>query len=149
MAAWWLRRRLCLCNVNVDTVSKFISITHIRFGLLTFLGSLVTAVITTYLSTIVKAGLGAQEAAEQLGKEIAELSRKFDFALYIAEYERGLLPPIRWIARAQIKKAMNGDFVAGARLIAKLSQLQALLVLGQSVLAVVAVGAMAFGLKLQ
>ena len=149
MAAWWLRRRLCLCNVNVDTVSKFISITHIRFELLTFLGSLVTAVITTYLSTIVKAGLGAQEAAEQLGKEIVALSGKFDLPLYIAEYERGLFPPIRWIARAQIKKAISGDLVAGARMIAKLSQVQALLVFWQSVFAVAAIGAMAFGLRLQ
>ena len=87
-----------LVLVNVDTVSKFISITHIRFGLLLYLGSLVIAVMTTYLSTIVKAGLGAQEDGEQLGKEIVALSGKFDLQLYMEEYERGLLPPIRWIA---------------------------------------------------
>lgn len=138
-----------LVLANVDAVSKFIAITHIRFGLLTFLGSLVIAVLATYLSTIVKAALGAQEDGEQLGKEIVELLGKFDFPLYIAEYERGLLPPIRWIARAQIKKAMSGDLVAGARMIAKLSQVQALLVFCQSVFAVAAVGAMALGLKLQ
>lgn len=138
-----------LVLANIDTVSKFIAITHIRFGLLIFLGSLAIAVLATYLSTIVKAALGAQEDGEQLGKEIVALPGKFDLPLYIAEYERGLLPPIRWIARAQMKKAMSGDLVAGARMIAKLSQLQALLVLCQSVLAVVAVGAMAFGLKVQ
>ena len=105
--------------------------------------------MTTYLSTIVKAGLGAKEDGEQLGKEIVALSGKFDLQLYIAEYKRGLLPPIRWIARAQVKKAMSGDLVAGARMIAKLSQVQALLVFWQSVFAVAAVGAMALGLKLQ
>jgi hypothetical protein len=138
-----------LVLANIDTASKFIAITHIRIGLLIFLGSLAIAVLATYLSTIVKAALGAQEDGEQLGKEIVALPRKFDLPLYVAEYERGLLPPIRWIARVQIKKAMSGDLVAGARMIAKLSQLQALLVLCQSILAVVAVGAMAFGLKLQ
>jgi hypothetical protein len=48
-----------------------------------------------------------------------------------------------------LKKAQAGDIVAGARLIAKLSQLQALLVLSQSILALIAVGALAFGIKMQ
>ena len=138
-----------LVLANIDTVSKFIAITHIRFGLLIFLASLVIAVLATYLSTIVKAALGAQEDGEALGKEIVLLPGKFDLTLYLAEYERGLLPPIRWIVRSQIKKVMSGDIVAGARMIAKLSQLQALLIVCQSILAVIAVGALAFGLKLQ
>jgi hypothetical protein len=83
------------------------------------------------------------------GRNIVSSQRKFDLALYMAEYERGLLPPIRWIARAQMKKALSGDIAAGARMIAKLSQLQALLVVSQSILALVAVAAMVFGLKLQ
>ena len=48
-----------------------------------------------------------------------------------------------------MEKAKSGDIVAGARMIAKLSQLQALLVAAQSILALVAVGGLAFGLKMQ
>jgi hypothetical protein len=48
-----------------------------------------------------------------------------------------------------MKKTKVGDVVAGARMIAKLSQLQALLVVLQGALAVVAIGALAFGLKMQ
>jgi hypothetical protein len=140
---------LSLVVANIETVSKFIAITHIRFGLIVFLISVGVAVLATYLSTIVKAALGAQEDGEALGKEIGATTEKFDLLLYMAEYERGLLPPIRWIARSAMKKAMRGDVVAGARMIAKLSQIQALLVAGQSVLALLAIGALAFGMKMQ
>jgi hypothetical protein len=137
-----------LVVANIETVSKFIAVTHIRFGLLLFLTSLAIAIITTYLSTIVKAALGAQDDGDAIGKEIAALSGKFDLALYMAEYERGLLPPIKWIARYTMKKAMRGDIVAGTRMIAKLSQFQALLVVCQSIIALIAVGALALGLKM-
>jgi hypothetical protein len=140
---------LSLVVAKIETVSKFIAITHIRFGLIVFLISLGIAILAIYLSTIVKAALGAQEDGEALAKEIADTTEKFDALLYMTEYERGLLPPIRWIARSSMKKALLGDVVAGARMIAKLSQVQALLVVGQSILALLAVGALAFGLKMQ
>ena len=138
-----------LVLANIETVSKFIAITHIRFALLIFLASLVVAVLATYISTVVKAGLGAQDDGETLAKQIVALPRQFDVALYMSEFERGLLPPIRWIVHAQMNKAIKGDVVASVRMIAKLSQIQALLVVCQSILAVVAVGAMAVGLKMQ
>lgn len=140
---------LSLAVAKIDTVSKFVEIAHIRFGLIVFLVSLAVAVLATYLSTIVKAALGAQEDGEALSKEIGATTEKFDVLLYIAEYERGLIPPISWIVRSSMKKAIRGDVVAGARMIAKLSQVHALLVLGQSVLALLAVGALAFGLKMK
>jgi hypothetical protein len=131
---------------NIDKVSQFIEITHVRFGLIVFLISLGVAVLATYLSTIVKTVLGAQEDGEAIARRI---TADFDVALFISEYERGLLPPIRWIARSSMNKAKAGDIVAAARMIAKLSQVQALLVAGQSILALVAVGGLACGLKMQ
>ena len=138
-----------LVVANIEKVSRFIEITHIRFGLIIFLISLGVAVLATYLSTIVKAALGAQEDGEALGKRITESADSFNVSLFMSEYERGLIPPIRWIARSSMNKAKAGDIVAAARMIAKLSQVQALLVAGQSILALVAVGGLAFGLKMQ
>lgn len=138
-----------LVVANIETVSKFIFITHIRFGLLVFLVSLAVAVLATYLSTMVKTALAAQEDGEALGKKIAASSVNFNLDLYMAEYGRGLFPPIRWIAHSAMKKAKAGDVVAGARMIAKLSQLQTFLVASQSILALVAVGALVLGLKMQ
>jgi hypothetical protein len=138
-----------LALVNIETVSKFIEITHIRFGLVLFLVSLVLAVLGTYLGTIVTAALAAHEDGELIGKKISESKQKFDLSMFAREYERGLFPPIRWVAHSAMKKAMHGDVVAGARMIAKLSQLQTLMVVAQGVLAVVAAGALAVGLKMQ
>lgn len=139
---------LALVVANIETVSKFIEITHIRFGLIVFLLGLAVAVVATYISTIVKAALGAQEDGEALGKEIGSTTKQFDLLLYMTEYERGLFPPIRWIAQSSMKKAIRGDVVAGARMLAKLSQVQALLVACQSLLALLALGALAFGMKM-
>jgi hypothetical protein len=117
--------------------------------LIIFLISLGVAVLATYISTIVKAALGAQEDGEALGKRITASAGGFDVSLFMSEYERGLIPPIRWIARSSMNKVKAGDIVAAARMIAKLSQIQALLGAGQSILALVAVGGLACGLKMQ
>lgn len=138
-----------LVVANIEKVSQFIEITHIRFGLIIFLVSLGVAVLTTYISTIVKVALAAQEDGEAIGKRIIASAGSFDVSVFMSEYERGLLPPIRWIARSAMNKAKGGDIVAAARMIAKLSQVQALLVAGQSILALVAVGGLAFGIKMQ
>lgn len=140
---------LSLVLANIETVSKFIEITHIRFALIVFLLSLALAVLATYLSSIVKAALGAQEDGDALGREVVNATTKFDFHLYVTEYEQGLIPPIRWVARVAMRKAMRGDIVAGARMIAKISQTQALLVACQSLLALLALGGLAFGIKMQ
>ncbi len=140
---------LALAVANIETVSKFIEIKHIQFSLIVFILSLAVAVVATYISTIVKAALGALEDGETLGKEIGSTTKSFDLLLYMTEYERGLFPPIRWMAQRSMKKAMQGDVVAGARMIAKLSQVQALLVACQSLLALLALGALAFGMKMQ
>jgi hypothetical protein len=138
-----------LVLASIEKVSQFIEITHIRFGLVVFLLSLAVAVLASYLSTIVKAALGAQEDGETLGRKLAATEGGMDVQLFMAEYKRGLLPPIRWIAQSSLNKVQAGDIVAGARLIAKLSQLQALLVLSQSILALVAGTALAFGIKIR
>ena len=140
---------LSLVVANIDKVSKFIEITHIRFGLIVFLISLGVAVLSTYLSTIVKVVLGSLEDGEALGKRLAASPDPIDIDLFIAKFERGLLPPIRWFAHSSMNKAKSGDVVAGARMIAKLSQVQALLVASQSILTLLAVGGLAFGMKMQ
>lgn len=38
------------------------------------------------------------------------------------QHERGLWPPNRWLARVAMRKTEDGDAAAGARLVAKLSQ---------------------------
>jgi|GEM_PF-1719637 len=138
-----------LTLANIGTVSKFIGIAQIRFGLLLFLISLGLAVVSTYLGMIVDSAIAGHEDGEAIGKKIAESPQEFNLELFGSEYERGLFPPIRWLAHASIEKAKSGDVVAGVRMIAKLSQIQTLLVVTQGILAVVAAGVLAVGLKAQ
>jgi hypothetical protein len=60
-----------------------------------------------------------------------------------AEMERGLWWPAIWGFRYGVRRALEGDFVAGSRLAAKLSQLQAFLFIFQ-VGALLSMGAIAF-----
>lgn len=137
-----------LVLANIDTVSKFIEITHIRFGLLMFLAGLGLSVLATYLSTVIKAAQDAHEDGEKLGERVIA-SSAFDLDVFIAEYERGLFPPIRWLVGKSLRKAKSGDVVAAARMVSKLSQIHALLVVVHSLLVLVAIGGLAFGLKMQ
>jgi hypothetical protein len=70
-----------------------------------------------------------------------------DMSIWMEEYLRGLWPPARAIARCAVSKVQTGDLAAGARLIAKLGQLQAYFVWGQMFLGVVAASALLLGLK--
>lgn len=58
------------------------------------------ALLTTYFSIIVSAGLAAQEDGQVIRKRLAEGGGKFDIDLYLTEYSYGLLPPIRGVARS-------------------------------------------------
>lgn len=133
---------------HMDAAATYISRTSIRVGLGLFLISLAISVIATYLSTVVKVALIAHDDGESIGAKAAAQGT-FDLKSYAAEYERGLLPPIRWLARRQMTKALRGDIAAGARLVAKLSQLQSMLVILQSLVAVIAIFAMVIGIKAQ
>jgi hypothetical protein len=138
-----------LVLANLETVSKFVGLAHIRFGLLVFLAGLVFAVLGNYLSMIVRAAVDSQGDGEVIANAISKSEIKFDVALYAAEFERGLFPPHRWIARRSMRKAMSGDTLAAVRMIAKLSQAHAMCVVLQGLLAIAAALALAIGLKVQ
>jgi hypothetical protein len=136
-----------LLLANVEKVSDFVFASHIRYALLLLLVCLVISVFARLLSALVSSALGSHEAGAVLAKEIASSGQPFDVSLYIAEFERGLFPFQRWLARKTLEKAKSGDSVAGARLISKLSQVQAMLVLLEASLVIVAAGILVCGLK--
>jgi hypothetical protein len=138
-----------LILANIDKVSLLIDIRHIRFAVLLFLASVVIAVLSNYLSVVVKAGLSAQVEGELLARRLKANVQPFDIEYFSTEYKRGLFPPISWIAHSAMEKAKRGDIVASARMVAKISQIQTFLVVAQGLLAVVAASAIAFGMKLQ
>ncbi|MFN9091771.1 MAG: hypothetical protein ACK5V0_09800 [Alphaproteobacteria bacterium] len=138
-----------LLIANLEKVTQFIDIGFIKVGMIAFVISLILAVVATYLAAVVKGALAAQHDAEELTKELIASGETMDVNTFILEFQRGLLPHVRGVSRRAFEKALSGDSLAGARLIAKLSQVQALLVAFQSLLAVLGLATIAFGLKMQ
>ncbi|OGB23733.1 MAG: hypothetical protein A3I66_15820 [Burkholderiales bacterium RIFCSPLOWO2_02_FULL_57_36] len=138
-----------LLIANVDKISQFVCLYHIRIALLMLLIGLIVSIFARLLSAMVSAALGSREAGLGLAKQIQESGRPFDVKIFITEYERGLFPYQRWLARKSMDKAIAGDSVAVARMIAKLSQTQAILVLTETLLVAVAAGVLVVGLRTQ
>jgi hypothetical protein len=136
-----------LIVANVQTVSKFISLAHIRCALLLFLMGLVVAVLARLLGNMTVAAVASHDDGEALAKKIRESGNSFDTEVFAEEFQRGLFPWQRWLVKKSFKKARSGDVVAGARMIAKLSQVQAMLVLLHAVLAIGAAFVITLGLK--
>lgn len=82
-------------------------------------------------------------------KQITDSGRPFDVNIFVTEFERGLFPYQRWLTKKSLAKAKAGDSVASARMIAKLSQVQAMLVLTETLLVIVAAGVLVAGMRLK
>ena len=133
---------------NIETVSKFIHMTHVRFALLVFLCALAVAVLSNYLTAVINSNLAATEEVDALMKEVESSGRKWDIDFFISEYRRAFLPHIAWMVDLSFTKAKAGDILFGVRLTAKLSQIQAGLVIVQCFVALIAIGGLALGLKM-
>lgn len=138
-----------LLIANVEKVSPFICVSYVRTALLLLLIVLVISVVARLLSAMVSASLGSYKAGVALKKQITDSGRPFDANVFITEFERGLFPYQRWLSKKPMAKAKAGDSVASARMIAKLSQIQAMLVLTETLLVIIAGGVLVAGLRMQ
>lgn len=138
-----------LLIANVEKVSQFICASYVRTALLLLLVGLVISVMARLLSAMVSASLGSFKVGNALAKKITDSGRPFDVNVFITEFERGLFPYQRWLTKKSLTKAKAGDSVASARMIAKLSQVQAMLVLAEALLVIVAAGVLVAGLRIQ
>lgn len=136
-----------LLLANFEAVSRFVCVSHVRTALLLLVFGLVVSILARLLSAMVSSALGSHDASTAFVKKLLDTGEKFDLDIFITEFERGLFPYQRWVARFTMAKARAGDVVASARLIAKLSQVQALLVLGEAAFSIAAAATLVAGLK--
>jgi len=136
-----------LLLANFETVTRFICISNVRNALVLLVIGLVVAVLARLLAAMVSSALGSYEAGSTLGKNLQESGKQLDVNIYISEFERGLFPYQRWVARRTMMKVKAGDTVATARMIAKMSQVQALLVLAETLISIIAACFLVAGLK--
>ena len=136
-----------LLLANYDSVARFVAPQCIRLALLLLVVGLVVSIFARLLSAMVSSSIGSHKATTQRVKELGKSGETFDLNVFIKEFERGLFPYQRWMARYTMNKALKGDVVASARLVAKLSQVQALLVLTEALIAIAAAAMLVAGLK--
>lgn len=139
-----------LLLTNLDTVSKFVTVSYVRVALLLLVISLGFSVIAKLLSAVIASALGGHEASSAYINKSQESGAKYALNVFMFEYERSMFFYQRWIVRRSMDKAKAGDLVASARLISRLSQIYALIVIiGEASLAIVAAGILVAGLNSQ
>jgi len=136
-----------LLLASYEAVSRFVCASHIQVALLLLIIGLIVSIFARLLAAMVSSAIGSHEASSAHVKRLLATGETFDVEVFTAEFQKGLFPYQRWLTNRAMAKAQSGDFVAGARLIAKLSQLQALLVLGEAALTIGAAAALVAGLK--
>jgi hypothetical protein len=129
---------LALFIANLDSVSTFVSPSSIKLAAFFFLASGVLAVVAKLLAAFVAAGTTAAIEGAKLGRDLAEREVEIDFARFFAETEKALFWPAKLFARRAFAKAQAGDFAKPGRMYTKVAQFQALVVLIQVVLSLVA-----------
>jgi hypothetical protein len=136
-----------LLLANFETVTGFVCVAHVQYALSWLIAGLGASILARLLSAIVSSALGSHKAGNALVKKLQATGENFDLDVFVTEFERGYFPLQRRMIQCSIKKVRAGDVVAGARLIAMLSQLQALLVLIVTVLTILASATLVAGLK--
>lgn len=137
---------LALFIANLDTVSKFASLSSLKFASFLFLVSAALAVIDKLLAALIAAGTTAAVEGAALGKDLEERGIEVDISRLFSETERALLWPGSLFARRAFAKAQSGDFAGPGRMYTKVAQVQAIVVIIQAVLSLAAAGVIVRGL---
>ena len=122
---------LGLLLANVETVSRFVPTEALRSAIAFFLIAVVCHVLQRYLAAVVASSVAAALEAEKLPSD-----RPLDVEEFIAEIQRSTFWPARVVANRILSRIKAGDYAASGRLMAKLAQIQGMLVMLQMVLVV-------------
>lgn len=136
-----------LLVANLDSIAKYVWACNFRWALLWFSASLLAGLAARFLSVVVSASLTSNAVfSERLPKAI-QSAPSFSLPAFKHFYFSGLFLPYRCVANSTFKKVQHGDLMASARLTAKASQLQAILVLIQIVCSTASILVLASGVK--
>jgi len=126
---------------NYDSVSALIRISHLRFALFLFSGSMLAGLIALWLTIPVKAGLAFSTEALDLR------SQDLDPQAFASAFSSLLIAPYRRLFKWRLSSAKAIDALSPIRSPAKLSQYLALLVIIQYLGAIAVVITLAIGVK--
>jgi hypothetical protein len=135
-----------LLLANLDSITKFLSLSNLKLGASLFLISAVLAVLEKLIASFVASGAGAGIEGGELGKKLAEDDVEFDRTVLFREIEKALFWPGSRFAKRAFEKAQAGDFAVTSRVFIKASQVQGVVVLGQAALSLAAAMVVVCGL---
>lgn len=136
-----------LILANLSSIQEFVALNSIQNGMVLLLISVVLGVIQRWLAAIISGSCESAEAAERIGRELADDEIELDFKVVFREIESATYYPAKWMVRRSFEKAMSGDFAASGRLSGKLAQIQSVVVFAQVGFSVAAIGVIGGGLN--
>lgn len=129
---------LALFIANLDTVSKFVSLSSLKCASFLFIISAALAVIDKLLAALIAAGTIAAIEGAALGKDLVEGGLEIDIPTLFSETEKALFWPGSLFARRAFAKVQTGDFAMTGRMYTKVAQVQTFVVIIQAVLSLAA-----------
>lgn len=137
---------LALLLANIDSVSRHLSVRSLRLALILFLCTLLVGVVGRLVHSIVGASARVATEAEPMGSQLAEMQIQVNFKTVFQEMEEATFWPMCKVVATAYAKVEQGDYAAGGRLLARLTQIQGGLVLLELALATAAGFVLAHGL---
>lgn len=132
---------------NIDSVAKYVWPYNIRWALIWFVASLLLGLFARLLSVSVMSGLNSNAILAKRLENAFSTSRRVSFPALIHFLFSGFLLPYKCVANRALNAAKEGDLMVSAKLTAKTSQAQALLVLLQILCAAASILVLATGIK--
>jgi hypothetical protein len=125
-----------LILTNIESISKFVTIENIKFGVILYLCALGAGVLQRWLGSMVQAGTMASEESDGLGANAPE---GIDFNNILKSVEDVTFYPQKWLIKWQFSKLRDGDYAVSGKLFARITQIQGTLVLIQATLVITSI----------
>jgi hypothetical protein len=150
LSAWLmagLGAAFTLLLTNISSVAEYVHAYNIRWALIWFVASLLLGLIARLFSVSVMSGLNSNAIFSKQFSDAIGSAERFSFPAFIHFFYSGLLLPYKCVADRALAAAKGGDLMVSAKLTAKTSQAQALLVLSQIACTTISILVLATGIK--
>jgi hypothetical protein len=134
-----------LLIANLDKIGDFVALLNVKRSLLLLLLSLFFGIIARFLAAMVSASAQAGSVASSITEAMLAQGKMIDLPTFLTEYSRGMPPWARWLSRRMMEKVRGGDLAAASRMVARISQVQTVLVLIQACLVLAAASVIFLG----
>ncbi len=125
-----------LMLTNIESLSKFIPVESIKLGITLYLIALGAGVMQRWLGAQVQASISAAEESDKLSDDAPG---GIDFNNIHKDFEDVSFYPQKWLTKWQANKLRDGDYAVFGKLLARIAQIQATLVLIQACLVIASI----------